>query len=397
MPTETITIPSQYKRVVLNKTTGVSTTTIFGANSRRNIRTWMAGRVKPSTKWIPPTTGTWSEDKRDYCSGGLYVIETSSQKTTYSGQFDNGFASIFVWSPQPASNTTLLGLRTEASLRQQSESDCLNRIQSGKVNLAQAFAERRQTANLFVGTARRIAASINALRKGNVTGALRAVGSPSNRRTLSSRDIADQWLEIQYGWKPLLSDVYASVDKLRKKDEDVNRYMLTAKRRVSSNGGWTNEFTGNDCVRRIVETAEASLFTRLDYRVQHSVVNSMAQMGVLDPATLAWELLPWSFVVDWFLPIGNYLTAVNATRGLAFVGGSRSHRTVTSSDVTWRRAPGASSSFKEVRGVGKQTVKNISRSVYLSSPTPRFPVMKDPFSTAHVLNALALLRGSFRR
>lgn len=42
-------------------------------------------------------------------------------------------------------------------------------------------------------------------------------------------------------------------------------------------------------------------------------------MGALDPASILWERLPWSFVVDWWLPIGNYLEAravANSLKGV---------------------------------------------------------------------------------
>jgi hypothetical protein len=30
-------------------------------------------------------------------------------------------------------------------------------------------------------------------------------------------------------------------------------------------------------------------------------------LGLLDPLSVAWEILPWSFVVDWFYPVGTFL------------------------------------------------------------------------------------------
>lgn len=33
------------------------------------------------------------------------------------------------------------------------------------------------------------------------------------------------------------------------------------------------------------------------------------QFGLADPATVPWELLPWSFVVDWAVPIGKFIEA----------------------------------------------------------------------------------------
>lgn len=32
-------------------------------------------------------------------------------------------------------------------------------------------------------------------------------------------------------------------------------------------------------------------------------------LGLQDPELVAWELVPFSFVCDWFIPIGNYLQA----------------------------------------------------------------------------------------
>jgi hypothetical protein len=33
-----------------------------------------------------------------------------------------------------------------------------------------------------------------------------------------------------------------------------------------------------------------------------------AQLGLTHPGSVLWERLPWSFVVDWFIPIGTYLS-----------------------------------------------------------------------------------------
>jgi hypothetical protein len=33
------------------------------------------------------------------------------------------------------------------------------------------------------------------------------------------------------------------------------------------------------------------------------------QMGFINPAAVAWELVPFSFLVDWFLPVGDFLNS----------------------------------------------------------------------------------------
>jgi hypothetical protein len=37
---------------------------------------------------------------------------------------------------------------------------------------------------------------------------------------------------------------------------------------------------------------------------------------------VAWELVPFSFVLDWFIPIGSYLSQLDASAGMEFLGGS---------------------------------------------------------------------------
>ena len=39
-------------------------------------------------------------------------------------------------------------------------------------------------------------------------------------------------------------------------------------------------------------------------------------LGLINPSTVAWERLPWSFVIDWFIPIGSYLDSVGFFGGL---------------------------------------------------------------------------------
>jgi hypothetical protein len=41
----------------------------------------------------------------------------------------------------------------------------------------------------------------------------------------------------------------------------------------------------------------------------------MASIGLINPSTVVWELIPFSFVVDWFLPIGNFLHGLSALTG----------------------------------------------------------------------------------
>ena len=40
------------------------------------------------------------------------------------------------------------------------------------------------------------------------------------------------------------------------------------------------------------------------------------QLGLVNPASVAWELIPFSFLVDWFLPVGKFLESYTDTVGM---------------------------------------------------------------------------------
>jgi len=57
------------------------------------------------------------------------------------------------------------------------------------------------------------------------------------------------------------------------------------------------------------------------------------RLGLLNPVSLAWELVSWSFVVDWVVPIGPMFQALTAPAGLSFVDGTVSVRASANAEL----------------------------------------------------------------
>lgn len=289
-------------------------------------------------------------------------------------------------------------LNLMASIRNAALIDCLNQLKGQNVNYSQAFAERQQTVNLVSSTAKRIAGSIQDIRKGNFVGAAARFGL-SKKPAKASMTIADQWLELQYGWKPLLSDIYGACTDLAQADNLLpDRYRVSCKRlRFENDEGFTNVNSGIHFEG--FWRSRHSVFIRLDYRMDHPFAAASAQTGISNPAVLAWELLPWSFVADWFIPVGSYLSTLDATAGWTFLGGSHTSRYYVSTSGVVKRTgynfPGRVIPYWGGYGA-VASHKTVDRVPYSSSPTPRFPGFKNPFSLTHMANAIALLRGSVR-
>jgi hypothetical protein len=101
----------------------------------------------------------------------------------------------------------------------------------------------------------------------------------------------------------------------------------------------------------------------------------------LSPAD-AWELMPWSWMIDWFVPIGDLLEA-GANTIPAFSTQQCVMRKTVITEVA-RRAPGSGNSWCTVTG-GQSTLIEMLRTLV---PAP-FPTIRMPFLSGRQLAILA--------
>jgi hypothetical protein len=276
-------------------------------------------------------------------------------------------------------------------------------------NLAQDFAQFGQTTRLIANTATRIAGSISALKRGNFSKAIRFLteGKPRRghvpRRTLDhQKTLASNWLELQYGWKPLLQDIEGamrSTAKLMVADTSVKEVRGSAQRLVVVSDRpkrTAGEYAPIVCDREVLTQYAVKL--KMRYKVDDHLKAFAAQTGFTNPINLGWEILPYSFVVDWFLPIGPYLSALSAWDGLAFMGGTKTEfmKQYVTINVN-------------LQGVVFTTGQKIDESAYytrdsirhnrvtlISFPRLRLPSLKSGVSVTHAANALALMTAAFK-
>jgi hypothetical protein len=216
-------------------------------------------------------------------------------------------------------------------------------------------------------------------------------------------DFFNYWLEIQYGWKPALSDVYGAMEALHEREKEAGRGLVTVKagwkdnddQRSQLSDSWSNCVYDFTRVRKI----EHKAYIRLDFEQSNAPpTGTLAQLGITNPLELAWELLPWSFVADWFVPVGDYLSSLDATRGWDFQEGSLSSKSTV--EVRARNAkmvPEAAKPYRtsavSVSGQGRQM--RFERKAYTTAPLPARPSLEklNKSSHEHVANGIALLMG----
>jgi hypothetical protein len=258
-------------------------------------------------------------------------------------------------------------------------------IAGSDFNLGVFLGESQEALRMIFDSATRIRKSILAVKRGNLRAAAShlLINKPK-RINPKGKTASAIWLELQYGWLPLLQDAEGAAQFLAKYLEFpmVRTYKVRKKKNHKwSNGGSTN----------VSQIYKASSQKQIIARV--SEVNVPSLVGLTDPASVAWELLPFSFVADWFIPIGNYLAA----RSLASaVTGSFVTTMTTKSEGSF--GPPLSVSNTSVRNIwsgGFHSEKRIavdrSISTSLAVPMPRVKPLGDVPSWKRAANAVSLL------
>lgn len=367
-------------------------------------------RRKPKSSWIDPTTYTFTRREWQGCTGkakympwGVPTTQSGSIWTGCVGTVPGDSITLFDlpnWVVDPLYSQSLAmqddGLRGAALIA------ALNKLKTSKVDLGVAYAERKQTTRLVGDTASRIGQSFMALASGRTRHAMNILGISSRRGQPRGSNVPQKWLEIQYGWKPLLSDVFGACDSLATRDKDD--WRITAKATRSTRVEKASEFGARtDKWGKRSVACEKSVFVRIDCTPANELMISLASLGVLNPLAIAWERTYLSFVVDWFLPIGNWLDSLDALVGYSVRGSSSSlwvKSEWTSSGIgvqSWYNSGAKRTEKVENSWTGGMKLKYLNRQVGVAGTIPPFPRPKDPRSLGHMANGLALLAGAFGR
>lgn len=159
------------------------------------------------------------------------------------------------------------------------------------------------------------------LRKGHLGSALNNLGAPnvpkaSWNKLKRAKSFGDQWLELHFGWVPAVQDISAGLNVLSKSDFGSKRVRSSC----TVSNVWNYRDGGNvpdkGTFRRI--DVKNVITTKMGAKIRISNPNAYLanQFGVANPASVAWEAVPYSFVVDWFANVGQCINAMTDFLGL---------------------------------------------------------------------------------
>lgn len=248
------------------------------------------------------STGTYSAWRTDVTPNGFY---------TYRNRWI-GFKP-----PAGIGTTTIRGAIFDAfppHLEGAARGALLSKLNSSDLNLGVFLGELPESLRMIANAATAVAGAYNNVRKGNFAKAAASLGVKAKSPLVKT--LASQWLALKFGWLPLLTDIYKISQGGIGSGSPGGSNLIRVTADVSSPGAPPS--AGSSLV---TGTLQYGVNTGCTYVISDHRLAALSRLGLLNPVSIAWELVPMSFVLDWLLPVGNYLNQFSAPIGLTFTGG----------------------------------------------------------------------------
>jgi hypothetical protein len=291
------------------------------------------------------------------------------------------------------------------------ENELAARVKDLRVNIASDLAEYREAVECYSILSKKLWYAAKELarcvrRRRGCTAAFRGLFTANARRThLGLGDVSSAWLLDSYGIAPTLGTLNDILLKIGHADFEppVKRISFTTQGEELSS---SDRMISDPWLFQPVNVREQTS-CRIEQRViayvipsWHDVIGQTITPG--NPAEWIWEMIPFSFVIDWLIPIGDHLTLLDAYSGISSVRG-----TVTTRATSWAiRTPDTFSrnwgqtckccipmtGFGTVLSPGKMRSRNYHRERFVSAPGIKLGAFWEPSQSWRPLaNATALL------
>lgn len=152
---------------------------------------------------------------------------------------------------------------------------------------------------------------------------------------MKGKSVADQILEWRFGWLPLWGDIHDSAASLAR---DLGDFTVTGK----GSGGWTETSVYNNIGTyahiRETRTARYRQHYRLsaDVRISNPNLLLWDSLGFTNPLLLAYEIVPWSFVVNYFINLEEFIRGFVPYMGLSISNPYTTHFTTVKTSLSGR-------------------------------------------------------------
>lgn len=210
----------------------------------------------------------------------------------------------------------------------------------------------------------------------------------------SSSAAANGWLEYTYGVKPLINDIHDVAENIVGMARNCDAVKVVGSAVINDRATLSaGTFLGIPITGERV-TYEGFVQVMFKVRLRPAYDVDLAAWSSLNPVSVAWELMPYSFVIDWVFDVGSYLRNLETAllSDNRFLDGSVSVLTKYSTTVMLQKRYQTGTDVYDIaaQAVGERC--NFGRTVLNSYPRPYIPSFRVDLGASRLLSAAALLR-----
>lgn len=195
----------------------------------------------------------------------------------------------------------------------------VDKVVGARSALSTTLIEGRQALDMIYNRSTQMTTAFRNLARGRFRAFLqdlhikKALPKHHGMRWNNPKDASGLWLEYHFGWSPLLADISTAVGVL----QDT---PLLWRQRFRTVGNADFDMYYRQAGRGPRVTASGPCKVRCLYQlvaeIKNPNYNLAKQLGFTNPGAIIWESVPFSWLIDWFYPVGNFLASANDFYGI---------------------------------------------------------------------------------
>lgn len=185
------------------------------------------------------------------------------------------------------------------------------KITGDRAQLGSALAEWRKTAAMVNNRSLQLFQFVRAVKRGRFGEANKLLKIRRGFRP-KAKDLAGMVLEYSFGWAPTVMDIHSGMKVL-------TGGIPPSWVKTSAKNAFTYQLTSGTSPFRYSETNSGAIKVSVGAVVYLTNPNLWLaeQLGLVNPAGVLWEITPFSFLVDYFVNVGDVLNSWTDTLGIS--------------------------------------------------------------------------------
>jgi hypothetical protein len=271
-------------------------------------------------------------------------------------------------------------------------------------SIGAALAECNEALGMVATRATQLYHMARSLKRGDIRGFTANLASSDAKRVRRQyskfrngvSDLSSVWLEAWFGWVPAVKDIY---DAYRVLTRDFgSNYVNSTGRSTATDTVYSDNSTLTVTCQELY--ISYSMYGR--FWITNPNLLLASELGLTNPASVLWEVTPFSFLVDWFSSFGDWIDSLDDELGWDFDPSSTFYKRIATARQRWIYHP-SDARFAEHHSVyGKCFDRVPSAGIFppiriQSNRLDRLSVTRGVTSVALLVGALDSIERSPRR